>query len=135
MPPLPYWTALTTLVIVAEYYCFSFLVFAARRRTGIWPPAMVGAPELERAVRVHLNTLEKLVVVVPCAWIVAWTLGDVPAGAAAGAWAVTRLIYAVGYLRSAAGRTLGAVLGDAVEVGVIGMAVYGVLSGAVPVVR
>lgn len=128
MSPWPHWTALMTVVIVAEYYCFSFLVFAARRRTGIWPPAMVGAPELERAVRVHLNTLEKLVVVLPCAWIATWTVGDLPAGAAAGAWALTRLVYAVGYLRSAGGRTLGAVLGDVVEVTLIGMAAYGVLT-------
>ena len=125
MPP---WTALVTVVLVAEYYAFAGLVYLARRRTGIRAPAMVGDPGLERAIRVHLNTLEKLAIVVPTLWITAWSVGDGPAALAGAGWGASRLVYAAGYLRSARGRTLGAIIGDVFEIGLLALATYGVAS-------
>lgn len=123
MPP---WTALATLVIVIEYYSFAGIVALYRRRTGIQAPAMVGHPDLERAIRVHLNTLEKLAVLLPAMWITAWLSDDRRAATLGAAWAATRVLYAVGYLRSPRGRALGSVLGDLVEVTLLVMAGIGV---------
>jgi glutathione S-transferase len=125
---VPAWTALVTVALVAEYYLFTLPIYAARRSTGIRAPAMQGHPDLDRAIRVHLNTLEKLLIVFPTLWIAAWTVGDLPAAVSGAAWGVSRVIYAVGYLRSARGRTLGALLGDVVEVGLLGLAGYGVVA-------
>ena len=127
---MPAWTALVTVLIVAEYYAFTLPVLLARRRTGIRAPAMSGHPDLDRAIRVHLNTHEKLMVVLPLLWVAAFTVGDRPAAIAAAAWAATRLVYAVGYLRSARGRTLGSLLGDVFEFALLGMALVGAV-GAV----
>jgi hypothetical protein len=125
MTVLPAWTALVTVVLVAEYYSFARLVALARRRTGIKAPAMVGDPALERTIRVHLNTLEKLAVVMPTLWIAAGTVGDLPAAAIGGAWGATRIVYAIGYLRSPRGRWAGAILGDACEILLVVLAGYG----------
>lgn len=119
------WTMLATVVIAVEYWAFSLPVVLARRRTGIRPPAMSGHPDLDRAMRVHLNTLEKLGLVLPTMWVAAMTVGDVPAGVAGLAWAATRVVFAVGYLRSASGRTAGALLGDVPEFSLAGMALFG----------
>ena len=125
---MPSWTALVTVVLIVEYYALTVPIYAARRRCGIRPPAMVGDPGLERAVRVHLNTLEKLAIVFPTLWITAWSVGDGPAAVAGAGWGASRIVYAAGYLRSARGRTFGAILGDVFEIGLVALSTYGIVS-------
>jgi glutathione S-transferase len=125
---MPSWTALVTVVLVAQYYAFTVPIYAARRRSGIRAPAMVGDTGLERAIRVHLNTLEKLAIVFPTLWITAWSVGDAPAAIAGAGWGASRIVYAAGYLRSARWRTPGAILGDVFEIGLLVLATYGLLA-------
>jgi uncharacterized membrane protein YecN with MAPEG domain len=125
MPP---WTTLVTVLLVIEYHAFVIPIIVERRRTKISPPAMTGDPRLERAIRVHLNTLEKLAFVLPTLWIAALIIGDVPAAAAGGAWGLTRVVYAIGYIRGAKGRALGAISGDVAEFALEIMALWGAVS-------
>ncbi len=54
--------AVVTILIVLQTFWFAFQVGQARVRCRIDAPACTGAPELERAFRVHQNTLEQVVV-------------------------------------------------------------------------
>jgi len=54
------WSAVVTVLALVVYMYMIFNVARARGKTGIEAPAMTGAPELERAVRVHYNTLEAM---------------------------------------------------------------------------
>jgi uncharacterized membrane protein YecN with MAPEG domain len=128
---VPAWTALATVVVAVEYYAFSGLVALARSRTGIQPPAMTGAPELDRAVRVHLNTLEKLALVLPCAWVAGVMYADRWAAGVVAAWGITRVAYAVGYLREPRLRMYGALAGDICEFALAGMALYGAIRAVI----
>jgi len=49
--------ALITIVALLVYLGTALNVAGVRRRHGVAPPAMTGAPEVERALRVQSNTL------------------------------------------------------------------------------
>ena len=65
-------TALVTLLLLAQYLAFAMLVGRERVRHGIEAPACSGHPDFDRAYRVQMNTLEQLVIVLPALWITAW---------------------------------------------------------------
>ena len=58
-------TAIVTLLAVLISVAFAIGVARARRRTKIDAPAMTGAPELDRALRIQGNTVEQFVIFVP----------------------------------------------------------------------
>jgi uncharacterized membrane protein YecN with MAPEG domain len=79
----------------------------ARARSKIDAPAMSGNLGLERAIRVHMNTLEQLGMFLPSLWL-AWTYwGALPAGITGLVWIIGRVLYALGYWRDASKRGLG----------------------------
>ncbi|WGM37198.1 MAPEG family protein [Caulobacter sp. NIBR1757] len=106
--------------LVAIVTCLSLLVViwmmmrvgGARGRTGIAAPAMTGHPDLERHVRVHLNTLESLPIYLASLWLFTLIYPTVPFNdlIAAGlglVWIVGRLLYALGYVKDPGARSLG----------------------------
>ncbi|MGH7935282.1 MAG: MAPEG family protein, partial [Candidatus Binataceae bacterium] len=85
------------------------LVSAVRARTGVAAPATTGDPLFERYFRVHQNTLEALIVFLPGLWLFAHYV-NLPAAVILGAiFIVVRIVYAVGYIRAAEQRAIGAV--------------------------
>lgn len=106
--------------LVAIVTCLSLLVViwmmmrvgGARGRTGIAAPAMTGHPDLERHVRVHLNTLESLPIYLASLWLFTLVYPTVPFNdlIAAGlglVWIVGRLMYAMGYVKDPGARSMG----------------------------
>lgn len=106
--------------LVAIVTCLSLLVViwmmmrvgGARGRTGIAAPAMTGHPDLERHVRVHLNTLESLPIYLASLWLFTLVYPTVPFNdlMAAGlglVWIVGRLMYAMGYVKDPGARSMG----------------------------
>ena len=61
----------TILLALIEYIVMAALVGRARAKYGVHAPAMTGHPDFERANRVHVNTLENLIIFVPAVWIFA----------------------------------------------------------------
>jgi glutathione S-transferase len=98
----------TILLALLEYIVMSALVGRARAKTGIRAPAMTGHPEFERANRVHLNTLENLIIFVPAVWIFATYVSTAWAAGLGALFVVARALYAVGYLQAAEKRSIGA---------------------------
>jgi glutathione S-transferase len=100
-------TAAVTLLAILITIGTAILVARTRRATGIQPPAMGGEPRLERALRVQGNTVEGFIVFLPALWLAALYFQGWVAPAIGLVWCVGRIIFAVGYMKSAEGRHVG----------------------------
>jgi uncharacterized membrane protein YecN with MAPEG domain len=99
--------AIVTLLALLTYFWMGLQVAGARGKSGIQAPAMTGHPLLERAVRVHYNTLEWLPIFLVSMWLFAiYWRDDVAAGVGL-VWIVGRLLYAFGYMADPGKRELG----------------------------
>ena len=126
-----FWTKLIPLVVLiylAVVFWTMFLVGRARGRTGIRAPATTGHPDLERALRVQMNTVEQSVLFLPALWLSA-QYGRPDVTVIAGAvWLIGRVVFGVAYLSDPAKR------GPGFMVGMLGFAALS-LSGAWGVLR
>ncbi len=100
-------TALATLLALIVFGAFAAVVTRARGKYGVVAPATTGNPDFERRSRVHLNTLEQLILLLPILWLCAGWVGDAWAGLGGLIWSIGRVIYAVGYYQEARKRELG----------------------------
>jgi glutathione S-transferase len=63
------YSAIVTILVLALYFYMGGVVGRMRGRHNIVAPAVTGHPEFERAFRVHVNTMEQLVVFLPLLWL------------------------------------------------------------------
>ena len=95
-----YLVALVTLACSLMLFGMATFVARTHGKTGILPPTMTGHPDLENAVRGHMNTIEWFAIFLPSMWLFAiyW---NVNWAAALGAiWIVGRILYFVGYTKA-----------------------------------
>jgi uncharacterized membrane protein YecN with MAPEG domain len=98
------WTALATLAALLLVVALGVNVGRARHKSGVEAPATTGDPLLERAFRVHYNTLEWLVPFLGSMWLFAIYWNDRVAAALGAAWILARVIYARAYMADPARR-------------------------------
>jgi glutathione S-transferase len=103
-------TAAVTLLAVLITIGFSILVSRVRTAKGVQPPAMSGAPEVERALRVHGNTIEQIVVFLPALWLAALYFPGWWAPIIGLVWCLGRILYAAGYMAGEHKRLIGFIL-------------------------
>jgi glutathione S-transferase len=129
------WTALVSIAALLVYFWMSLQVGRARGKSGIQPPAMTGDPMLERAVRVHINTLEWLPLFLTGLWLFAIYWNDLVASGIGVIWIIGRLLYGAGYMADPAKRSTGFLiqfLASAVLLfGALGKIVYSLATGGV----
>jgi len=129
------WTAIVTIVPLLVYFYMSLQVGRARGTSGIAAPAMTGDPLLERAVRVHINTLEGLPLFLGGLWLFALYWNDYVAAGLGVVWIAGRLIYAAGYMADPSKRSTGFLIQFAASVilllGALGRIVYSLVAGGV----
>jgi glutathione S-transferase len=93
-------SAVVTILSLLVFFYMGTRVAAARGKHGIKAPATTGHPEMDRAVRVHMNTLEQLVVFLPLLWLATvyfhW-VGWLPAVMGV-VWIIGRLMYMQAYM-------------------------------------
>ena len=127
------WTALVSLLSLLVYFWMSLQVGRARGKCGIHAPAMTGDPLLERAVRVHYNTLEWLPIFLVSLWLAAVYWNELIAAALGVVWIVGRLIYAFGYMADPAKRSAGffiqAIAGAILLFGALVKIIYSLATG------
>jgi glutathione S-transferase len=104
----------TILLALLEYLGMAAVVGRARAKYGIRAPATTGHPDFERANRVHVNTLESLIVFIPAVLIFALYVSERWAAVLGAVFVVSRAVYALGYYRAAEKRGLGAGIGGLV---------------------
>jgi uncharacterized membrane protein YecN with MAPEG domain len=98
----------TVLLALLEYLVMAALVGRARGKFAISAPATTGHPEFERVNRVHVNTLENLIVFVPAVVIFGLYASALWAAVLGAMFVVARALYAYGYYRAAEKRGVGA---------------------------
>jgi len=100
-------TALVTILALLLYFAMSLQVGRARGKSGIHAPAMTGDPMLERAVRVHINTLEWLPLFLAGLWLFAIYWNELVAAGLGVVWIIGRLLYSSGYMADPSKRSTG----------------------------
>lgn len=104
------YVAIVTVLALSQFVWFGLQVGAARRRHQVPAPTMSGHPEFERRFRVHMNTLEQLVVFLPALWMFAVRVNPVWAAGLGVVYLVGRFIYRAAYLKDPASRHNGFVI-------------------------
>ena len=100
--------AVTILAVLMLFYS-SIPVGRARGKHGIKAPAMTGHEDMDRAVRVHMNTLEQFAIFLPLLWVatIYFTLIGWLAPAFGIVWIIGRFVYMQAYLKDPAKRSAG----------------------------
>lgn len=98
---------LVILAVFAQYLALSGMVSRARGKYQIAAPATTGHPEFERIFRVHQNTLEALVVLVPALMICAHEFDARVAAGCGVLFIIGRELYRREYLGNPKSRTPG----------------------------
>jgi uncharacterized MAPEG superfamily protein len=102
-----------------EYFVFGFLVGRARGTYNVPAPATSGNPIFERYFRVHQNTLEQLVIFVPCMLIFSQVVSTRIAAGLGLVFIVGRLLYLRGYVADPAKRGPGFLIGALAQVSLL----------------
>lgn len=100
-------TAIVILLMSVLQMWMAMGVGNRRRSSGVKAPAMTGNADLERAIRVHGNTLEQLAMFLPPMLICAGFVGDTMAASIGAVWVIGRVWYAIGYQQAANKREWG----------------------------
>lgn len=103
---MPY-VAIVTVAALIEFFWFGVLVGKARAKYGIAAPATTGNEVFERYFRVHMNTLEQLILFLPALWIFAYFISPIWAAVLGVVFLIGRPIYCASYVRDPKSRGLG----------------------------
>lgn len=101
-------TPLVTLLAVFLTLFLSMKVGGLRK--DVPAPATTGNEAFERANRIHLNTVEQLVLFLPSLWLALPALGDHYTAGIGGVWLVGRILYARAYTKDPKTRGRGMML-------------------------
>jgi MAPEG family. len=99
--------AIVSVLAVLEYAYFGILVGRARAQYGVKAPAITGHEVFERYFRVHQNTLEVLVVLMPSMWLFARYVSPTWAAILGAVYLVGRVVYLRSYVADPAKRSAG----------------------------
>jgi uncharacterized membrane protein YecN with MAPEG domain len=100
-------TVIVTIIALLQYSYFGVLVGASRGKYGVPAPAQTGNEQFERMNRVHLNTLEQLIVFIPALWMHAQFANPIYGAILGVIFIVGRFIYRAEYLKDPDSRSLG----------------------------
>jgi glutathione S-transferase len=124
-----HYVAIVTVVALLQFFWFGWQVGVARGKYNIAAPATSGNEMFERVFRVHMNTLEQLVVFLPALWIFASYVSSLWAAILGAVFIVGRAIYAVSYVKDPKKRSAGFALTALPELALlIGILVWAVMA-------
>src|SRR5688572_1976167 len=115
----------TIVLALLEYMVMGALVGRARAKYGVAAPATTGHPEFERTNRVHVNTLENLIIFIPSVRIFGAYFSQLWAAILGFLFVAARAVYAVGYLKAAEKRSVGAGITGIVEIALVAGSLIG----------
>jgi len=98
---------LVIVLALLQYFFFSIAVGRARGKYGVHAPAIAGNEIFERYFRVHMNTLEQLIMFIPAVWLFAQFVSPNWAAGLGGVYLVGRVVYFLSYVKDPKSRGLG----------------------------
>ena len=98
---------LVIVLALLQYIFFSIAVGRARAKYGVHAPAIAGNEIFERYFRVHMNTLEQLIMFIPAVWLFAQFVSPHWAAGLGGVYLVGRVVYFLSYVKDPKSRGLG----------------------------
>jgi glutathione S-transferase len=98
---------IVTVLALMQYMFFGIQVGGAHQKYGIKAPTMSGDAEFDRVNRVHQNTLEQLIVLIPALWMFAHYVNPLWGAGMGVVYLIGRFIYRAEYLTDPSTRTLG----------------------------
>lgn len=101
---------LVTMLLLLQLFFFSFRAGQARGKGDVSAPAMTGDEHFERCSRIHMNTVEQLMMLMPAMWICAVYFNSNVAAGLGLLFLIARLLYSQAYLK-AGNRAPGMILG------------------------
>ena len=117
--------AVTILTAMVMFYTMT-IVGRTRGKHKIFPPAMMGHPDVERALRVQGNTVEQVVIFLPLLWVATFYFhGWIPAALGL-VWCLARVMYAIGYMQEANKRGPGFGIAALATVALLVLSIWGV---------
>ena len=123
------YSAIITILVLLLYFYMGGLVGQMRGRHNIVAPAVVGHPEFERAFRVHVNTMEQLVVFLPLLWLATvFYSGIVWLPALFGLiFLIGRILYMQRYMKEPQSRGPGILIGMIAMLGLLVLTIIGIV--------
>jgi glutathione S-transferase len=123
-------SAIVTILALLFYFYAGINVGQMRGKHKIPAPLMSGHPEFDRAFRVHMNTLEQLVVFIPLLWIATRYFHMVPllVPAVGLVWVIGRVLYMQGYMAAPEKRSTGFLVGIIATAALLIMSVIGIVT-------
>lgn len=100
-------TAIVTIIALLQYSYFGVLVGSARGKYDVPAPAQTGNEQFERMNRVHLNTLEQLIVFIPALWMHAYYANPIYGAILGAIFIIGRFVYRAEYVKDPDSRSLG----------------------------
>jgi len=129
-----HYVAVVTVLAFFEFLFFGGLVGRARAKYGVAAPAVSGHEVFERYFRVHMNTLEQLIMFVPSLWIFAHYASPTWAAILGVIFIIGRAIYCYSYVRDPKKRSLSFMLSALPTliflVGILWFAIKAIITGA-----
>jgi glutathione S-transferase len=101
---------IVTILALAQYVFFGIQVGGARQKYGVKAPAMSGDPQFDCVHRVHQNTQEQLVVMLPALWLYAHYVNPLWGTGLGVVYLIGRFIYSAAYRKDPSTRGLGFML-------------------------
>lgn len=103
--------AIVTGLALLQLFVFAFQVGKMRAKHGVKAPAVSGHEEFERMFRVHMNTLEQIVIFLPGLWLFALYVNPLIAAGLGLVFIIGRFVYRASYLVDPGKRSMGFALG------------------------
>ncbi|ANO51656.1 MAPEG family protein [Woeseia oceani] len=103
--------AIVTGLALLQLFVFAFQVGKMRVKHGVKAPAVSGHEEFERMFRVHMNTLEQIVIFLPALWLFALYVNPLIAAGLGLLFIIGRFVYRASYLVDPGKRSMGFTLG------------------------
>lgn len=98
---------IVTALALLQYLVFGFRVGRARGRYGVKAPAVTGNETFERYFRVHQNTLETLIVLLPGLYLFSHYFNPLVSAGLGLVYLIGRELFAYSYVRDPAKREIG----------------------------
>src|SRR5215469_3307823 len=120
-------SAIVTILTAMVLYYAMVIVGRTRGKHKIWPPAMAGHPDVERALRVQGNTVEQVVIFLPLLWVATlYFHGWIPPVLGL-IWCAGRVVYAIGYMQEASKRGPGFGIASLATLALLLLSIWGVV--------